>query len=434
MAPPLSERGAAVAAQAYWLRVGGVFLVLLSAVVGIAAGLHIVTLYSRARPSQLLRFSSATSSGTSSAPAGGVRAAADCSPAVDASSEAARAAYLFAALAPLIPREGHDVMAIERMTDLMLQAGSLSGAGGARDGLVATRVAPRMVQVGANDGGASPNDPIWHRINASDASALDAVLVEPVPHLFKAMSQSYERLLAERRARFGAASAERFRVHPLWGAACPPDSGATKTFYSFWANASLYKYISTRDGGENHFPTSAQQVGSFSGPGYLAHNTNARVEDVLLVMATTEVPCTSLRAIMCERGWGAGTVDYFHVDAEGADYQVLLAADLEVTRPRVIRFEAQHLDADTVEKWVQSVGYHTVRFKANGVAEILGLLISPPPRVPQRLCKGDPEPAGSGGTGGDGGKGGSGSGGVGGDDAAAKYLAQLSGAMSDARG
>lgn len=350
-------------------------------------GLRAVSLYGRPRASQLLRYLSQNVAKPSQAPA-------STAPTYTALDVEVRLSYMLAALVPIIPRLGcvidGDVMAIERLTDLLLQAGSLSGAGVPRDGLMATRMAPRMVQVGANDGGASANDPIWHRINASDASALDAVLVEPVPHLFKAMSESYDRLLAERRSRLGAAAADRFRVQPLWAAACPPDSGPTRTFYSFWANASLYTFKSTRDGSEDHFPSSAQQVGSFGGPGYLAHSTSSHIEDVLPVMAETAVPCTSLPAIMCERGWASGTVDYFHVDAEGADHQVLLAADLKATRPRVIRFEAQHLDADNVEKWVQQQGYHTLRFRANGVAEVLAILVAPPPPQLPRMCKGLP--------------------------------------------
>lgn len=162
-----------------------------------------------ARSSDAKRAKAAT---TRSRRLGGGRAAAIVA-AAEARADAAevRTDYLIAALEPLIA-SGYDVDIIERVVDLLLLAGRQSGMGG--DGRSAR---PRMVQFGANDGGASLNDPIFSRLRASEAVSLDAVLVEPAPHLFRAMAASYS---VVRRS---------VSVRPLWAAACPPGSGTVST-------------------------------------------------------------------------------------------------------------------------------------------------------------------------------------------------------------
>ena len=66
-----------------------------------------------------------------------------------------------------------------------------------------------------------------------------------------------------------------------------------------------------------------------------------------------------------------------HIDAEGFDFEVVKASRIEVTQPRVIRLEAQHIDVDGCVLYLNERGYHTVRFRANGVSEILAILTRP---------------------------------------------------------
>ena len=256
-------------------------------------------------------------------------------------------------------------MAIERVVDLLVLSGSLSGKGGSGGG--GARARPRLVQIGANDGGASLNDPIFNRLRASEADFLEAVLVEPVPHLFEAMAASYANLT---RARRGLA------IRPLWAAACPPGSGASRLFYSFRPNASAYNFTNKRTGVREAFKSHVQQVGSFR-LGHLAHNSHASEADLAPALLLTLVPCTDLQAIMCEQRWDSGTLDYLHIDAEGFDFAVLQASSLASTRPRVIRLEAQHIAADECEAFLTELGYRVIRFAANGVAEMLAILTRP---------------------------------------------------------
>lgn len=48
-----------------------------------------------------------------------------------------------------------------------------------------------------------------------------------------------------------------------------------------------------------------------------------------------------------------------------------------MTQPRVIRLEAQHINVDGCVLYLNERGYHTVRFRANGVSEILAILTRP---------------------------------------------------------
>ena len=341
---------------------------------GWLAGSRMLAFRQRPRMTPLSHSSSSSSSSSSSLQA-----------AVAAAEQRleARQEYLLAALAPLILREGHDVMKIERMVDLLLQAGSLSaeregsGSEGASAGSL-SHAHPRIVQFGANDGGASANDPIFHRLNHSAGLGIEAVLVEPVPHLFKAMAASYAELAA---AKPQAGS----RVRALWAAACPPGITEPQVFYAFQANASLYRYFNSRSQETMNFPPSVQQLGSFS-LRYLLHSTAASEEELAQVLLKVQVPCTNLQAIMCEEGWAAGSVDYLHIDAEGFDDKILFASNLAATRPRIVRLEAQHIDADAAEVFLKGHGYVTIRFKANSVAEIVGVRMNAPAEQAQMEC------------------------------------------------
>lgn len=105
---------------------------------------------------------------------------------------------------------------------------------------------------------------------------------------------------------------------------------------------------------------------------FLMHVTSASEEEIMHAVRAIPVPCVNLTALMCEAGWEAGSVDLLHIDAEGFDDAVLRASDISATRPKLIRLEAQHIDADTTEKVLQQYGYKTIRFNS-GVSEILAV-------------------------------------------------------------
>ena len=284
-----------------------------------------------------------------SSTAAAISAASTAAPAA-ATAEAAAIAdahtdHLLAAISALLPRGADaDVMAVERFLDVLLHSGSLASTAGPpyRAPPAALRRPVRVVQVGANTGD-SDNDPLYHRLNASRLSGgtIDAVLVEPVPHLFTRLQATYARYP---------------EVLPVWGAACAASSppGSTAPFYAFVANASQYTYFHQRQQKTITYPEAVQQLGSFS-KRFLLHVTAASEEDLDRVTVVHNVPCVSLGSIMCDKEWGE-SVDYFHIDAEGADDLVLYAAEVALTRPRVVRLEAQHIDGDSAVKHLEDAG------------------------------------------------------------------------------
>ena len=280
---------------------------------------------------------------------------------------------LAAVLTAMVPKEGLDLSNVERALDILMLAGRLpSKALGSVPHAPSAAMLARpvhVVQVGANDGG-NANDPISSRLNATEGQ-MQVVMVEPVPHLFATL----------------ASRARRTRgwegVTPLWGACCPQGSGATAPFYSFAKNATEYEYDHTRSGARVHYEESVFQIGSFN-KRHLMHNSGSTEQDLDRVLQVDDVPCLSLPRIMCQMGWRS--VDYFVVDAEGTDDQVILGAQLEVTRPFIVRLEAQHIEGSLMVKHLEDLGYFVLKIKAHGVAEILGIWANlknlPPPRGP----------------------------------------------------
>ena len=267
---------------------------------------------------------------------------------------------LVAVLTAMIPKEGLSLDNIERALDILMHSGQLpSKAQGAApySSSAAMLARPiRVVQVGANDGG-NANDPINSRLNATEGM-MQVAMLEPVPFLFDILSQRVK-------------STPRWSgVTPIWGASCPEGSGKTHPFYAFRRNATEYTYMHTRMNQLMHYSESVFQIGSFH-KRHLMHNSGSTEEDLENVLEVHQVPCHTLASIMCKQGWEY--VDYFHVDAEGTDDQVVYTAQLEVTRPFVVRLEAQHIEGSLVEKFLTDLGYFVLRTKAHGVAEILGI-------------------------------------------------------------
>jgi hypothetical protein len=286
---------------------------------------------------------------------------------------------LVAVLTAMVPKEGLDLSNVERALDILTLSGRLpSKALGAvphapSAAMLARPV--RIVQIGANDGG-NANDPLSGRLNATEGR-MEVAMVEPVPHLFAKLAQR-----ARSTPGWGG-------VTPLWGASCPltAGAGASAPFYSFAPNATDVEYFHTRSMQRQRYDESVFQIGSFN-KRHLMHNSGSSEEDLDRVLQVHHVPCLSLAGIMCRMGWQE--VDFFAVDAEGVDDQVIFGAQLEATRPFMVRLEAQHIEGSIVIKFLEDLGYLTLKIKAHGVAEILaiwGNLKNRPP--PQPLdCKG----------------------------------------------
>lgn len=269
---------------------------------------------------------------------------------------------LTAMLTALVPKNGVVLVDyIERALDILMLAGRLPSK--ALDSIphvpsAAMLARPvRLVQVGANDGG-NENDPISSRLAATEG-LIQVVMVEPVPHLFKSLDERAKRTVGWE------------GVTPLWGACCKKGTGTTAPFYSFIWNASEYEHVETRNKGLVRYNTaSVKQIGSFN-INHLMHLSQSTREDLDKVLQVHAVPCVTLPSIMCRMGWRS--VDYFVVDAEGVDDDVIFGAQLNVTRPFIVRLEAQHIEGSHVVKHLEDLGYFVLKFTAHGVAEIMGI-------------------------------------------------------------
>ena len=145
-------------------------------------------------------------------------------------------------------------------------------------------------------------------------------------------------------------------------------------FIGFRENASQYEYFHKRLEKRVFFSAANQQLGSFK-KSFLMHLCGASEEDIDRATVVVNVPCVSLRSIMCGKGWGVGTVDYLHIDAEGFDDNVLFASEVELTRPLVVRLEAQHIEGSAAVSHLEERGYRVMNMRAHGVAEIVAIYV-----------------------------------------------------------
>lgn len=164
-----------------------------------------------------------------------------------------------------------------------------------------------FVQVGSNDG--RTGDPLHRTIMRRPVAG---VLIEPVPRLFEQLQRTYE-------GKPGLT---------FINAAIGKESG-TRTLY----------FVTPRPGD----PVWTDLLGSFHRDVILSHRTD--VEDLDARVEAIDVPCLTLRSVVSKLD--IRRLDLVHVDAEGADYEILQAIDLTgPLAPRFLLFEQKHLGAD----------------------------------------------------------------------------------------
>jgi FkbM family methyltransferase len=162
-----------------------------------------------------------------------------------------------------------------------------------------------FLQVGAFDG--SANDVLSGFVRRGK---LRGVLVEPQPHAFAALQQSYRDVpgLSFERAAIGPADGEAgfYRVREEFADLCPR----------------------------------ACQLSGFSPDVILKcyRNLVPRPEDVL---ETVKVPTLTFRSLLAKHG--LAQVDVLQIDAEGYDFRLLSLFDFNQMTPAVVNFEVAHL-------------------------------------------------------------------------------------------
>jgi FkbM family methyltransferase len=183
----------------------------------------------------------------------------------------------------------------------------------------------RFVQVGSND--AAHDDPI---IDFVLGWGWQGLMIEPVPEV-------YERL--RRRYRFNP----RLRFAYL-------AIGASEGWRSFYCLEPLA-----------HPPSPYyDQLGSFSRAHIEKHERF--IPGISRHIREIEVPVKPLAAVLREQGISAP--ELLHVDAEGADFEVLQSLDFEVCTPPLLLFEHGHLPRTEFEAcwtWLAARGYRLLQ-------------------------------------------------------------------------
>lgn len=177
-----------------------------------------------------------------------------------------------------------------------------------------------FVQVGSNDG--RTGDPLHRTILRKP---VDGVLIEPIPRLFEELRRTYE-------GKSGLT---------FVNAAIGSEPG-TRTLY----------FVRPRSGD----PVWADLLGSFHQDVVLSHRSE--VQDLEERVETLEVPCRTLDSVISDQQFRR--LDLIHIDAEGADYEVLLSLNLTGSlAPRFLLFEQKHLGSDRANavELLEGAGY-----------------------------------------------------------------------------
>lgn len=187
----------------------------------------------------------------------------------------------------------------------------------------------KFLQVGAHDG--VSHDKLFEFVTRRNIAG---VLVEPQPELFAALCANYRR----------------FRhIVPLNVAIHRTEKEMTLYRVRFDALAEV--------------PAWADGIGSFD-RGHLLKSgvPAAAIEEVA-------VPCRPLMDIVEQ--YQLGDADYFQIDVEGYDLEVLKMVDFSRFRPKVIRFEVQssaRADNDEAFRLLKAHGYTVGCNRADGFA------------------------------------------------------------------
>jgi len=181
----------------------------------------------------------------------------------------------------------------------------------------------QFAQIGSNDAGYG--DPLRPHIQRGRWSG---VLVEPVPYIFRRLTERYRGVpgLRFEQTAVGAAS-------------------ATLPFY-------YLREATEQERAE--LPRWYDQIGSFSREHLLKHAPY--IPDLEGRIQTIQVPVLTF-AELCERH-ALGRLDVLHIDAEGHDLVILRTINLAAHRPRVLLFEHKHAPPGELQEFLGVLHRH----------------------------------------------------------------------------
>lgn len=220
------------------------------------------------------------------------------------------------------------------------------------EGYLAAKGRMNVVQVGANDG--KINDPIFPFVMRNRA-ATRILLIEPQPEIVPFLTENYRDhpdAIIHAGAIGNAETLHLYRVKPaLWDAYNPPymqDAPAYRVPSGFTSSSLAH----VRRHAEGNF------------------RIDAPIEECIEEIS---VPCTTLHALVSRLSWGLD-VDLLQIDAEGADDEVIYAADTDRLRPRLINYERTHLGQvrqQKLEAFLAHQGYKILHWSGSDTMAIL---------------------------------------------------------------
>lgn len=137
-----------------------------------------------------------------------------------------------------------------------------------------------------------------------------------------------------------------------------------KAVHPFKKREVLYKV--SKDSSSN-YPDWVKGIASF----YKDHHKNTNIDSVDIL--EEEVACDTLMNII-DQNYNYKRLDFFQVDTEGFDYQVLKMLNIDVLKPNIIKFENVHLknfEERELERKFKGEGYFI--FKENNDTIALNL-------------------------------------------------------------
>ena len=171
-----------------------------------------------------------------------------------------------------------------------------------------------VVQIGSNDG--ALGDPIHDLLMANPSWS--ALLVEPVPFLFKRLKQTYAG-----------------RLRTTFAQVAIGEESGSATFYHLSEKA--------REAMPD-LPPWHDQLGSFN-PDHIEKLLGHRVAPYIM-----RAPIQTMRLEDLFTSHGIEKLDLLHIDTEGYDWNILKQLDLSKWNPEVILFEHAHLSPATKEE------------------------------------------------------------------------------------
>lgn len=220
------------------------------------------------------------------------------------------------------------------------------------EGYLAAKGRINVVQIGANDG--KINDPIFPFV-MRNRSATRILLIEPQTEVVPFLRENYAGhpdATIHEGAIGNAEALHLYRVKPaLWNAYNPP----------YLKDAPAYRVPS------GFTSSSIDHVRQHA-------KGNFRIDAPLdECIEQISVPCTALHALLARLSWGFD-VDVLQIDAEGADDEVIYAADTDRLRPRLINYERSHLSEgrrQKLETFLAHQGYKILHWSGSDTTAIL---------------------------------------------------------------